>query len=183
MDNFLYDPKAGDEQLTIINQHLWQLVGKSKSTGKGFEVSFKEKRISKSWDQIKGIYRLCGLLAIRFTETYGSKFDLEGAKTHIKFHLGYTRPATDEECLTEALNEKYRLQSKGERISVEQFNALIASFKKDLIKPKSFADATLEEMAKLIDEIEELGVKMDWPEMKLESHEKRAMMEFYGKSS
>ena len=125
--------------------------------------------------------RLCGLLAIRFTETYGSKFDLEGAKQHIKLHLGYTRKATDEECLAEALNEKYRLASKGERISAEQFKALIDTFKKDLLKPKSFADATLEEMAKLIDGIEHLGVQMDWPEMKLESYEKRAMLEFYGR--
>lgn len=142
------------------------------------EVSIKSLN-SKSWNQIKGVHRLCSLLAIRFAETYGNPFDLEDAKLNVKLQFGYLRPATHRECLKEALHIKAKKQALGEKVTIKQFDSLIADLLAAKTEPKSFADATKEEMVELIGKIEELGVRMKWDEVKLESHEKKEMLEFY----
>ena len=46
-------------------------------------------------------------------------------------------------------------------------------------EPKSFADATKEEMMGLIQGIEELGNTMGWKELKLTSVELQGLVEYY----
>jgi len=142
------------------------------------EVSVKSFT-SKSYSQIKGVHKLCSLLAIRFTQSYGSPFDLEDAKLNVKLQFGYLRPATYQECLKEALHIKAKKQALGEKITIKQFDSLILDLMVVKTEPKSFADATKEEMVELIGKIEELGFKMGWEEIKLESHEKKEMLEYY----
>lgn len=142
------------------------------------EIKVKSLR-SKSWKQVKGIYRLCSLLAPRFTESYGVGFDLNEAKLAVKLMFGYVRQATIEESLAEALNIKQIKEAKGEKMKTGQFRRLVEIIQKDLTKPKSFEEATKEEMMDLIDKIEELGRRMNWPEVKLESADKRALMEYF----
>lgn len=179
MNTFEYQPNSNEDTLTQINQYLWDQVKNSKQSGKGFEVCFKSKRPDKTYDQLRGIHRLCGLLAIRFGQSCGTPFDSDSAKLAIKLRFGYTRQATTEECLAEAINQRANLEVLGIRTSNKELLRTIETLKKDLVKPKSFAEATLEEMRELIEKIEALGQKMEWPEIELKSDERRAFEEFY----
>jgi hypothetical protein len=129
--------------------------------------------------RIKGIHKLCELLAPRFTESYGVKFNLDDAKTHVKWQFDYLRPCTDSEALAVAIEQRELKKSYGEKMTIKEFNNLVDSVKQVLKKPKSFADATLEEMQELITKIEALTDKMGWHEVKLTSKYMTDLVEFY----
>lgn len=142
---------------------------------KDFTVEIKEYEKKKTYPQLKGIHKLCNLLAIRLTECNGIKYDTESAKLWVKIEFGYIRKANEVECTVEALNEKNRKLINGEKMNKKEFIDLIEHFKKDLKKPKSFKDATKDELCYLITKMEELGARMSWNELHLTSHE---MQEF-----
>lgn len=75
---------------------------------------------------------------------------------------------------TEALNQRMI-----RKMSRKEFDDLIKSFEDSLLKPKSFADATKEEMFDLITKIEDLGNRMDWKELKLKNEETLALEKYY----
>lgn len=64
-----------------------------------FQLTIKPFKKSKSWEQIKAIHRLCDLLAIRLQESNGVPYDLETAKLWVKVNFGFTRKATNQECI------------------------------------------------------------------------------------
>jgi hypothetical protein len=144
-----------------------------------FEVIFKRVKKEKSWEQVKGIHKLCDLLAPRFSESYGTPFDMEAAKLHIKWQFDYLRAATYEEALSVAIEEREKLKALGKRMSIKEFNSLVKSLQDTLKKPKSFADATVDEMSMLIEQVHLLAEKMDWSEVRLEPYEFKQMLEFY----
>ena len=144
-----------------------------------FEVVFQKIKTSKSWEQVKGIHKLCDLLAPRFSEAYGTSFDMKAAKLHIKWQFDYLRPTTYEEALSVAIEEREKQKALGQRMAISKFNELISDFQKTLRKPKSLADATVDEMINLIEQIHLLAEKMDWPEVRLEPYEFKQMLEFY----
>lgn len=151
--------------------------------GKDFEVEFSEVKASKSWQQIKAIHRLCQLLAPRFSESYGTEFDMEGAKLAVKLKLGYLRPLTMREAISEALFVKSQMEATGQKIDKRAWSDILQKTFNDKTprKPKSFADATKEEMMGLIQGIEELGNTMGWKELKLTSAELQGLVEYYNK--
>ena len=146
---------------------------------KDFEVTFDFIKPSKNYQQIKGIHKLCSLLVPRFSEMSGVNFDLEAVKLAMKWKLGYLRPASNEECLAEALNIKAEKGSVGIKLTTKEFKQLVEGLIKNKQEPKSFAEATFEEMKMLISEIERWTAQMGWTEIKLESDEKRALVEYY----
>ena len=115
-----------------------------------FEVIFQKVKKNKSWEQIKGVHKLCDLLAPRFSEIYGTPFDMEATKVHIKWQFDYLRPATYEEALCAAIEEREKQKALGQRMAISKFNELIGDFQKTLRKPKSLADATVDEIINLI---------------------------------
>ena len=147
--------------------------------GAELDVNVKELDKSKSWQQIKGIHKLCDLLIPRFTEAYGQKFDLEGVKLALKLHLDYTRPATEGEVLAEAINSKAALKAMGIPTSTTQFESMIESLKKELVKPKSFAKATKDEMMELITKVQDMAANMDWLEVVLTSNDMQSLINSY----
>lgn len=144
-----------------------------------FELIAQEIKKDKTWKQTKAIHKLCDLLAPRFSEVYGTSFDKEAAKLHIKWQFGYLRNCTYEEALAYAIEERERKKLVGEKMSIQDFYRLIAFFQETKRKPKSFADATLEEMQELIEKIHALSDKMGWHEVKLTSSELEALVEYY----
>lgn len=149
------------------------------SNGAELEVSIKNLDKSKSWQQIKGIHKLCDLLIPRFTEAYGQKFDLEGVKLAIKLHLDYTRPATEEEVLAAAINRKAELKAMGFGTNAKQFESMIRGLKDELVKPKSFRDATKSEMVELITKVQDMAANMDWLEVVLTSNDMQSLINSY----
>jgi len=133
---------------------------------------------TKTWPQVKAVHQLCSLLAPRLTEAYGVKFDLAAAKLNVKGHFGYMRAATEKERLNDALEMKAQFTGAGEKVTRKQFADWMA-VSDAKTKPRSFADASKEEMIDLITKIEELGKTMGWEEVRLESAEKAAMVSYY----
>jgi len=118
------------------------LLKKSLFFEKGdFELTLKPYVKSKTSDQCRAIHKLCELLAFRLQESNGVPYDLKNAKLWVKVNFGFTRKATKQECIAEALNQ--RLVRKMTR---EEFEDLIKSFEGNLLKPKSFAEATKEDI-------------------------------------
>ena len=146
-----------------------------------FEIPIIDFKPKKSWPQLKGIHRQCRMLAVRLTESSGVPYDEDAAKLWVKTNFNYMRLATDEECVAEALNEKRRILTQGKKMGRQGFIDLVNTFKDTLLMPKSFKDAAMEELTDLIKKIEELGNKMDWPELKLTSEEERSLVEYYNK--
>jgi len=175
-NSFYFENLSLEEHKNKSNEVYFDCV---KRQGQNFVVRFEEIKKEKSYDQIKGIHKLCELLAPRFTESYGVKFNLEDAKTHVKWQFDYLRPCTDSEALAVAIEQRELKKSYGEKMTIKEFNILVDSVKQALKKPKSFADATLEEMQELITKIEALADKMGWHEVKLTSKYMMDLVEFY----
>jgi len=81
--------KWGQKQMEVSDA----LVSFLKS-GKNFEVELSEIKDSKSYKQIRGIHKLCELLATRLSESNGIKYSLENAKDWVKWNFDYTQLAT-----------------------------------------------------------------------------------------
>lgn len=165
--------------LQQINNIIKSINDRGHADCKSFKVVIEGIKESKSVKQCRGIHRLISLLVPRFTECFGVPFDLDSAKLNVKLHFRYTRPATKQECIVEAIEIIRQADHLGIKTSIEQFNELVNKLGKSLTKPKSFADASKEEMLTLITQIEELGKSVNWPEIKLESNEMTALLEYY----
>jgi len=166
-----------------LQVELSDAISKYLTCGKDFEIEFSEVKDSKTWQQVKAIHQLCQLLAPRFSEAYGTKFEMEDAKLAVKLRLGYLRTPTMREAISEALFIKSEIEATGKKIGRREWGQLLNDTFNDKTprKPKSFADATKEEMMELIEKIHALADRMNWPECKLTSQEMASLVEFYNK--
>ena len=146
-----------------------------------FSCEIKAFRDSKSYSQVAGIHLLCERLAVRLTDTQGIPFDKESAKYAVKRKFKFTETVNDFQCNARLSEWKEDKEALGERVNLRQLQEQRKEFKKTLTEVRSFATATLDEIQMLIREIEALGERMDWPEIKLESHYVTQMLEFYNK--
>jgi hypothetical protein len=180
--NFDFKNKTESEKDKILGDYYF--YGKEKAA-LGIAISVVDGKVKdkgdKTWLQLKGLHKLCSLLAKRLTELNGLPYDLECAKDFVKWQFDFTTKASEEECLAECLNEKARRKTMGLEMKKEEFVKLFEAFKLSLKAKKSFADATKEEMIVLIEKIHELAKKMDWKEVRLENEEIKAMIDFYDK--
>jgi hypothetical protein len=149
------------------------------AAGKDFEVEFTELKQNKTYLQCRGIHKLASLLAPRLSEANGLPYDLENAKAFIKWQFGYTIAATDEECLAECMNEKSKRATMGLVMTKGEFAKLYEALKGNLKKPKSFADATKEEMIELIEKVHALSDKMGWKEVRLNAGDLQSLVESF----
>lgn len=169
----------GDLQQQCVEAINRFMDGARKENGKSFEVCYKQIDDFKTNPQIRTIYRLATLLALRLTEVNGINYSLENAKDFIKYNADFLRPATESECLAEAMQIKNKMLANGDKMTQKQFLELVKSLKQTLRKPNSFALATKEEMQKIIDWVLELANKMSWGEIKITSKEERDLFEYF----
>jgi hypothetical protein len=164
---------------TKLQVELSDAIGKYLACGKDFEIEFSEVKQGKSWLQCKGIHKLAQLLAYRLKETNNINYTLDTAKLWIKWNFDFTEKVTEEDAISEAINERNKAKLSGVEMTREQFLNLVETFKTNLKKPRSFATATKEEMMDLIEKIHALADRMNWPECKLTSQEMASLVEFY----
>src|SRR5210317_1404715 len=69
---------------------------------KNFSIIFDDNE-SKTLQQLRGIHKLCDLLAKRYTETQGRIYSREMAKDSIKFKFDYLRLANEEDASKEEM--------------------------------------------------------------------------------
>jgi hypothetical protein len=135
---------------------------------KEFQVEIKPLQNPKTYKQLQGIHKLCEIYGNYMSESYGQVFSFENAKERLKYEIGFTRLANYDEALATALREKDFIKKTFTR---KEFANLVNILQKNYQVPKSFAEATLEEMMLLIEKIHELGRDRGWHNLVLTSKE------------
>lgn len=175
---FDFDPKFGDihtrrKAISDIYYYLINQSELSEKSGKGFEVKFSEIKEVKSNLQTRGIHLLCARLIPHLSIKHNAHYSLNDIKNYVKREFDYMRDPTKFEAalmlksINIALNEEERKEA--------------FSFCKKIKQPKSFADATKEEMMDLITQIEAWAVLEGWKDVFLESREIEALVQYYDK--
>jgi len=147
MTKFIFTPESDKMKFgDSVYLHTKNLMQK----GKEFEVEFKPFVKSKSYDQLKGIHKLCEIYGNYMSEGLGVKISDENAKESLKYAIGYTRLANKDEAVAEAL--RYKREKKLLRINmtITEFNSLVEGLQEHFPVPVSFKDATLEEMQEMV---------------------------------
>lgn len=139
---------------------------------KDFVVKFENFKVSKSYH----IHKLCQIYGEYMQEALGQVVPLESAKESLKYAIDYTRLATYEEAFAETLRLKREL---GIKMPIAEFNSLVKALQLNLKVPRSFAEATLEEMQGLIQKVHELGHEKKLHNLHLTSYEMQEMVNYY----
>jgi hypothetical protein len=176
MTKFIFTPESDKMEFgDKVYMHAKELMKK----GKEFQVEFKPFVKSKSYDQLKGIHKLCEIYGNYMSEGLGVKISFDNAKESLKYAIGYTRLANKDESTAETLKKKREKQLLGEKMTITEFNSLIEGLQKHFPVPASFADATLEEMQVLIEKVHELGRERNWHNLILTNQEMQEMINYY----
>ena len=174
---FLFSAKSslGDCQATVSKAVCDFLEAK-----KDFEVSFDLIKESKTNKQLRGIYRLIRLFALRLIEKQGNFISDKTAKELFKYQFGITRLANYDEAFREALKMRREKELLGQKMLLKDFNFLVEQLQKTFEVPKSFALLTKEEGMELLNKVqEEFVINRGWHEMVLLPDEERAFNEYY----
>jgi len=178
MTKFIFTPESDKMEFgDKVYMHAKELMKK----GKEFEVEFKPLVKSKSYDQLKGIHKLCEIYGNYMSESLGFKVSFENAKEQLKDDISYTRLANKDEAVAETLKIKRDLKRKEQKMTITEFNCLVEGLQQKYQVPASFADATLEEMQGLIEKVHELGRERGWRNLILTNQEMQEMVNYYEK--
>ena len=112
-------------------------------------------------------------------EALGQVVPLESAKEGLKYAIDYTRLATYEEAFAETLRLKREKEILGIKMPIAEFNNIVKALQLNLKVPRSFGEATLEEMQGLIQKVHELGHEKKWHNLQLSSYEMQEMINYY----
>jgi len=176
MTKFIFTPESDKMQFSdSVYLHTKNLMQK----GKEFEVEFKPFVKPKSYDQLKGIHKLCEIYGNYMSEGLGVKISDENAKESLKYAIGYTRLANKDEAVAEALRYKREKKLLGINMTITEFNSLVEGLQEHFPVPVSFKDATLEEMQVLIEKVHELGRERGWHNLILTNQEMQEMINYY----
>lgn len=144
-----------------------------------FEVEFRDIKQSKTYLQLKGIHKLCEIYAGYISEALGFKVNFENAKEDLKYKIGYTRLANEDEAFAEAQRIRREKELTGEKMKLKDFQNLVAILKAHYQVPASFADASLEDMQILIEKIHELGRDRGWHKLILTNQDMQSLINSY----
>jgi hypothetical protein len=176
MTKFIYTNECDKMEFgDFIYIHTKDLMNDNKE----FEIEFKPFFKSKSYNQIKGIHKLCQIYANYMSDTIGSKVSFENAKISLKYAIDYTRLANQDEAFVEVLRMKREKEVLGIKITIKEFNSLVENLQLNLKVPKSFKEASLEEMQDIIQKVHELGIDRKWHNLQLSNHEIQEMISYY----
>jgi hypothetical protein len=155
-----------------------EIIGLAKQN-KEFQVEIKPLETPKTYLQLKGIHKLCEIYRNYMSESLGEAVSFENAKESLKYAIDYTRLANDDEAMATVLKIRREKSLEGKKITKQEFKNLKEGLKQNYRVPKSFAEASLEEMMLLIEKIHELGRDRGWHNLVLTSEETKAMIKYY----
>jgi len=176
MIKFIFTPESDKMEFgNKVYMHNKELMQK----GKEFQVEFKPFVKSKSYDQLKGIHKLCEIYGNYMSESLGFKVSDENAKERLKYNINYTRLANADEALAEALRIRREKELQNENMTIKEIKSLVEGLQQKYQVPASFADATLEQMQELIEKVHELGRERGWHNLILTNQEMQEMVNYY----
>jgi hypothetical protein len=176
MTKFIYTNECDKMEFgNSIYLHVKDLMNNNKE----FEIEFKPFFKNKSYNQIKGIHKLCQIYGEYMQEALGEKVPFECAKENLKYTIDYIRLATYDEAISETLKLKRQKEILGIKMTIAEFNSLVKNLQLNLKVPKSFKEASLEEMQNIIRKVHELGIDRRWYNLQLSNHEMQEMISYY----
>lgn len=176
MTKFIFTPESDKMEFgDKVYMHTKELMQKDKE----FEVKFKPFVKSKSYDQLKGIHKLCEIYGNYMSESLGFKVSFENAKERLKYNINYTRLTNADEALAEALRFRREKELEGKNMTIKEIKSLVEGLQEHFRVPASFKDATLEEMQGLIEKVHELGREKGWHNLILTNQEMQEMVNYY----
>lgn len=148
--------------------------------GRSFYIEIGFIRQSKTYEQLKGIYRIVKLYAIRMSDKQGSIITEATAKELLKYKFDIVRLANYDEAFREAMKIKREKELLGSKMTLKELNFLTEKLQRTYEVPKSFADMSKEEATNLIKRIEdEWVVGFGWSEMQLLPEELRKINDYF----
>jgi hypothetical protein len=176
MTKFIFTPESDKMNFgNSVYLHTKDLMIK----GKEFQIEFKPFVKTKSYNQLKGIHKLCEIYGNYMSEALGIKVSFENAKENLKYAIDYLRLANIDEATAEAFRYKREKEINSKKMTVKEFKSTIEGLQRAHKVPASFKDATLEEMQEIIEKVHELGRKRGWHNLVLTSQEMQSMIEYY----
>ena len=146
---------------------------------KNFVVKFEYFNLNKSYQQLKGIHKLCQIYCEYMQEALGEKVPFECGKESLKYAIDYTRLATYDEAVSQTLKLKREKEILGVKMTITEFNSIVKGLQINLKVPRSFAEATLEQMQELIKKVHELGRERKWHNLQLTNYDMQEMVNYY----
>lgn len=171
--------KTGDIKAQFDFCNNLHSIAYAKASEGSFEVEFRDIKQSKTYLQLKGIHKLCEIYAGYISEALGFKVSFENAKEDLKYKIGYTRLANEDEAFAEAQRIRREKELTGEKMKLKDFQNLVLGLKAYYQVPASFADASLEDMQILIEKIHELGRDRGWHKLILTSQDMQSLINSY----
>ena len=163
-----------------LQVELSDAIMKYLAGGMDFEVSFDLIKESKTNKQLRGIYRLIRLFALRLIEKQGNFITDKTAKELFKYQFGIIRLANYDEAFREALKIRREKELLGQKMLLKDFNFLVEQLQQTFEVPKSFTLLTKEEGVELLKKVqEEFVINRGWHEMVLLPDEERAFNEYF----
>jgi len=171
--------KTGDIKAEFdFCNNLYSIAHAKVSKG-SFEVEFREIKQSKTYLQLKGIHKLCEIYGVYMSEASGLKVSFENAKESLKYNIGYTRLANEDEAFAEACRQQRQQELGVGKMKLKDFQNLVAVLKAHYQVPASFKDATLKEMQELIEKVHELGRDRGWHDLVLTNQDMQSLINYY----
>jgi len=167
-----------EKPLDFANDVYLKIVNLAKQN-KEFQVEIKPLKNPKTYLQLKGIHKLCEIYQDYISQSLGEPVSFKNAKESLKYAIDYTRLANDDEAMATALKIKREKSLESKKMTKQDFKNLKEGLKQNYRVPKSFAEASLEEMMLLIEKIHELGRDRGWHNLFLTSEDKKAMIKYY----
>jgi hypothetical protein len=164
------------ERKDFCNKIYFEAIKQSQNS---FSVIFEPVKKEKSFLQLKGIHKLCQIYQEYISEAFGNKISFENAKENLKYEINYLRFCNADEAMGEALRIKRQSQAVGKKMTIKELDQLALSLQSHYQVPKSFSDATLEEMTDLIEKVHEIGRNRGWHNLVLTNEEKQQMTEYF----
>ncbi len=171
--------KTGDIKAEFDFCNNLHSIAYAKASEGSFEVEFRDIKQSKTYLQLKGIHKLCEIYASYISEALGFKVNFENAKEDLKYKIGYTRLANEDEAFAEAQRIRREKELEVGKMKLKDFQNLVAILKAHYQVPASFADASLEDMQILIEKIHELGRDRGWHKLILTSQDMQSLINSY----
>lgn len=146
---------------------------------KDFIIKFENFKVTKSYQQLKGIHKLCQIYGDYLKEATGDKISFDNSKLALKYAVNYTRLANHDEAFSEVLRMKREKEILGIKLKIIEFNSLVKGLQLNWQVPKSFTEASLEEMQEVIQRVHQLGIDRNWHNLNLTNQDMQEMINYY----
>lgn len=182
---FKYSPTMSQKETDSLIGQVYMYMKDRMPGNKNCHISFVEPEHEKTYEQLKGIHKLCALAKPYLEEWKGCSFDLKDVKKFMKYELDFVRDPSLEEIAWMIKSYEASLLP-GDQAITSEFRKKLIQECKQFKQPKSFSTASKSEMMDLITSFEAFAASCDtasrkekWEEVFLTNEEREQALKLY----